>query len=444
MNGQPMIQITKTTRINKMITLSTDQQNAADKFIEFILDDDLHEMALQGHAGTGKTFMTKYMVDLVSSANELSDLLHTPPFKEIYLTATTNKAVEVLGRLAKSSEVSTIHSLLKLKVKNNYKTGGQTLVQHKSFRPLQNCLVVVDEASMVDKQLRKMIQQSCANCKVLYILDPYQLAPVGMHTCPVADQVKNKAVLKHIFRQKGGNTSPIAEFAEKYRKVQDGAPFPKIEEAGNEIIRVDGPAFQAMVEKEFDSIDHDTDKAKILTWTNASVKQYNDFIRSLHTDSDKPEIGEYMITNKPIISPKRIHDVKTDGKVQIKDISANIIPVKGIDCWIVDIGLGYEVPLPTDQNKLSAALKKLAARSRKSGNWMEYFELQETFVDLRPAYASTVHKSQGSTHDIVFINLNDIGNNPTGTEVARLMYVAITRAVNQVILYGRLGTRYGD
>ena len=71
-----------------------------------------------------------------------------------------------------------------------------------------------------------------------------------------------------------------------------------------------------------------------------------------------------------------------------------------------------------------------------------YFHLLETWLDLRPAFASTVHKSQGSTYDTVFINLTDIGRCPVASDVARMMYVAITRAAKRVVLNGALPAHY--
>ena len=70
------------------------------------------------------------------------------------------------------------------------------------------------------------------------------------------------------------------------------------------------------------------------------------------------------------------------------------------------------------------------------------YQLQETIGDLRPLFSSTIHKSQGSTFEKVFVNLNDIGACPDWETVARLLYVAITRASQEVYLYGDLPPKY--
>ena len=62
----------------------------------------------------------------------------------------------------------------------------------------------------------------------------------------------------------------------------------------------------------------------------------------------------------------------------------------------------------------------------------------EEFIDVRPIYSSTVHKSQGSTYDNVFLHIEDLSACPTYTDIPRLLYVALTRARNNVYIYGEL------
>jgi ATP-dependent exoDNAse (exonuclease V) alpha subunit len=94
--------------------------------------------------------------------------------------------------------------------------------------------------------------------------------------------------------------------------------------------------------------------------------------------------------------------------------------------------------LPKRPHEASAILKQLA----KEKNWKDFFDVKEKVADLRPTYACTVHKSQGSTYDNVFIDLYSIGKNNKPNEVARLLYVAVTRASNNVYLYGNLPDKY--
>ena len=70
--------------------------------------------------------------------------------------------------------------------------------------------------------------------------------------------------------------------------------------------------------------------------------------------------------------------------------------------------------------------------------WPSYFDLKNHVADVRPAYASTIDKAQGSTHDDVFIDLGDISGCREAGRKARMMYVGITRARNNVFCYGEL------
>lgn len=51
-------------------------------------------------------------------------------------------------------------------------------------------------------------------------------------------------------------------------------------------------------------------------------------------------------------------------------------------------------------------------------------------------YASTVNKSQGSTYDTVYIDLNDIGKCRDKDQVRRMLYVAVSRARHKVVFTG--------
>ena len=74
--------------------------------------------------------------------------------------------------------------------------------------------------------------------------------------------------------------------------------------------------------------------------------------------------------------------------------------------------------------------------------WSQYFDIKDTWLDLRSQYASTVHKAQGSSYDEVFIDLWDIGRCNRPSDTARMLYVSISRARKRVILSGELPEKY--
>ena len=88
-------------------------------------------------------------------------------------------------------------------------------------------------------------------------------------------------------------------------------------------------------------------------------------------------------------------------------------------------------------------LKNIAKEAKVNPKkWPLYFQYKDEWLDLRPAYASTVHKAQGSTYTTVFMDLSDIGKCNIASDVARMLYVSISRASKQVYLYGDLPSKY--
>ena len=137
---------------------------------------------LSGYAGTGKTFLSTRLLQLV----EARSLCWT-------VVAPTHKAVGVLRQhlhqagLRPTWYPSTIHRLLRLKLKRQ---GDREICEEtaQTAASLENlALVLVDEASMVDSGLLE-ITLRCAHpfrTRLVFVGDPAQLPPVGEPASPV-------------------------------------------------------------------------------------------------------------------------------------------------------------------------------------------------------------------------------------------------------------------
>ena len=97
------------------------------------------------------------------------------------------------------------------------------------------------------------------------------------------------------------------------------------------------------------------------------------------------------------------------------------------------------VPVPTDRSHFNELVKYY----KRQKNWERYFYLKQNFPDLRPRDAATVHKSQGSTYDSVFVDLGNISTCHQADQAARMLYVAFSRAKTKVYVYGDLAAKYG-
>lgn len=419
--------------------LSNDQQSALDNFMTFLMDPEPGEYVIAGHSGSGKTTLTKQLIQAIHNRNKLLSYLTQDDSgnTRIYCTATTNKAAAVLGQVVQD-DTKTIHSLLGLKVKENYSTGKTSLQRTNSYRKLENCIVIIDEASMMDTDLLKEVRLATSKCKVLYIGDPYQLAPVQDSSCPVfMDLNIPRSTLSTIMRQAGN--SPIQNLSDLLRIAVTTGVFPNLDDwVDNQFIyKLDGPSFQVSVNQEFAVPSQPHNHSKILAWTNDKVKAYNGYVRGLHTSELYYQVGEEVTTNKPIVGHDGRTAYKTDEHGIITESFQTV--VRDLDATGITLDDYARVYIPQDPTRLNSRLRAFAQNKR----WSDYFELKNLFGDVRPIHSSTVHKSQGSTYDSVYIDLTDIGRNHNAEEVARMLYVAITRTSGKVFLYGNLPRKYG-
>ncbi len=285
---------------------------------------------------------------------------------------------------------------------------------------------------MANEELLKTIRESTHMCKVIYIGDSYQLAPVFENSCPVFRDVKKQAKLTTIQRQAAG--SPIIQFAEGFRNALDTGEFPEIKSYGTDVRLLVGDDFRTLSHQEFTNMP-DINHARMVAWTNGRVHQYNEYLRGLNTTSTEYEVGEFLLTNQPILEANKHVLFSTDSIARITAIQES--SQQGIDGWLIRLGGVVEVFQAKQQHKVVALIKAHA----RNKDWVQYFAAKEQFADLRPIYSCTVNKAQGSTYKNIFIDLDDIGRNNKNSEIARLMYTAITRASDKVYMYGALPRR---
>lgn len=422
--------------------LSQCQQQAADAFLDFMLDPNKREMVISGFAGTGKSTLLKHLLKSVKGQMQLISMINGSPSKymDIHVTATTNQAAKVIAEMV-CTQPQTIHSLLELRLVNDFSSGKQKLVRNKGASIVRDSLIVIDEAGFVDRDLLDKIRKFTLNCKILFIGDPYQtLVNTGKGVAAVFDGSIQQSELKQVVRNQG----PIEQAADAYRKAVFTGKFPNLELDPNGPVKlVDGAEFQNQINQHFQEFNPD---CKILAWTNDRVIQYNSYVRNelqQHNPDIFPYLHEHLITNKTIITNNGA--IPTDGYCMVTAIM-NDETMYYPDVWDKEIeGTWVELNnianiwVPKNPSE-SMHFQKLAAKQK---NWLKYFMAKDHWADLRPVHASTVHKSQGSTFDKVFIDLSDIGRCNIPSDVARMLYVAISRARHEVFLYGQLPAKYG-
>jgi hypothetical protein len=408
--------------------LTSEQHEALKKVETWLLNDNEPYFILTGAAGTGKTSLIIHLLDVIKIQLELWKLVGgIQVIDGIEITATTNKAVAVLQSSLPEYTVATIHSLLGLVITPNYKTGEDTLTQ-KDKHVRTNTLIIIDEASMIGSELWNFISDSTIKCKLLLIGDPYQLTPVkqkqsilDLLDCP-------KFELQEVQR----HANNILSLGSEYKQAIETEIFPVPKTDLPQIQCITGPEFKDLIPLYFLKNEHN----KILAWTNKKVIEYNMYIRNLRAYSELYEEQEMLITNKPIFTTT--FSYPTDSEVMITKIieKTTIFTVPGR--WVLLNNYHQKLFLPDDPIAVKQQLKLF----RKKGAWVPYFHIKNDWLDLRPIYASTVHKAQGSTYDTIFVDITDISKSTIKSITARLLYVAVTRAARKVYLYGTLSPRY--
>lgn len=409
-----------------MITLTKDQQNALEAFGRFMTDPTESVFVLSGYSGTGKTTLVKTLLEQMPNFMKTYCLLNPKANEyQIELTATTNKAAENFSQLS-GKEVNTIHSYLSLRVNTNYETGVTTLVP-RSMEPKQGILLFIDEASYVDSNLLRLIFKLTKDCKIVFIGDPAQLTPIKSSGTPVFTAHFPGAHLSQVVRQAEGN--PIVDLSTKFRETVNSGEFFSFTPDGHSIKYLERSDFNKAIESEFTRPDWKYQDSKVLAWTNKCTIGYNHAVRDHVKGNPNFQVGDYAVCNKYVQVGNK--NIKTDQLVQITGISPDTseYDVAGNQFTLDNC---ISVFMPKSLADKNALIKK--ARAAEQFSIVERADNQ--WIDLRAAYAQTVNKSQGSTYDRVFIDLDDIKKVNSGDTLARLMYVAISRARHQVILVG--------
>lgn len=425
--------------------LYPEQREAFDKISSFIANPNQRCFILEGFAGTGKTTLISSIFRNLDNIIEVTKLLN-PSAKNVpvdfRLTATTNKAAEALESIS-GTEVKTIHSFLGLRVFNDFKTGETKLVPSKKYADIpEDILIFIDEASYIDEPLAKHIfKRIPESCKILFIGDPAQLTPVKCTHAPIFNYDFPRATLTQVVRQAEG--SPIIQLATNFRNVVNGQEFFSFEPDGIAISHVSRNDFDDLIIDEFTG-EQTKNNARVLGWTNKLVQDYNRTIRKKVTGHDILHEGQWAVCNSYYQLGKT--GLKTDSIVQLRGVDRDIEKYPGIPDIALDVLrinlYGHIATMPVDHTEAKAYIRKLK-KFLTDTQGTEYAtertnQIKKSWIDLRDAYACTINKSQGSTYKRVYIDLDDIKRCRMGTQMARLLYVAVSRASEKVILTGDL------
>ena len=463
-------------------TFTPDQQSAYKELIEFIntpFNEKDYKRALSGAAGTGKTFLVKSLINNCRLS-----------YHAIGLSAPTHKACRVLQESIGVGNVNTLQSDLGLKVNfdvekfdiNNVPFDPKGRVKITDYS-----LYIVDEASMINRGLLTYLEKICKQneCKIIYIGDASQLAPVGELYSPAFRNIK-MSKLSQIVRQ--GDDNPVSYLLELLRYDIAHKTFKFLEyicknpcnfnDANTKGYKLCNSAeFEQTVYSYFsnEEITRNVDYAKVIAYTNNNVSAWNKYIRNaIVKDSEKSiltkhdlvisydtivnDFNECVITNSEEYIIKDIVDY-TEPKYGLKGFMVKFIAIHGgsvtTPLFILDHNDRFSLQMYAKVvHELIETAKNAPANSR-STRWKEYFEFKQKVLSLLNinfnngvnikrnidyGFALTSHKSQGSTFDSVLVDVNDIVYDKNGhiydniEEINRRLYVACSRCKNKLYL----------
>lgn len=423
--------------------LNAGQEKAAEGFFQFLFSDKT-EFCISGPAGVGKTFLMGHLIDKVMPRYHQSCRLFgiDPIYNQVEMTATTNKAAEVLG-LATGRPTRTVHSFLGLRVFDDFSTGKSRLEKSANWKVHSRLILFVDESSQVDFRLRRYIQEGTIRSKIVYVGDHCQLGPVGTgeETSPI---YKDNLPFYELTEPMRTDNPHLQAINEQLRNTVKTGEFKPIKTVPGVIDLLDGDQMEKEVQSHFMDPDN---QDRILAYTNKRVVMYNDYIREMRGLPPLLTVGEHVINNSAIQMPTG-GMMATEDEFQVIEVASGPkddeiepgVELEVLRCTLKGRHATFpNVKVPTDRDHYNELIKYY----KKQKNWRMFYQLKNNYPDLRPRDAATGHKAQGSTYNTVFIDLEDLSTCRDKSTAARLLYVTFSRARKRVVLCGRLAPKFG-
>ena len=469
-------------------TFTDDQQNAIGNIIDFIavpFNPAKYIVGLTGAGGTGKTFITKYIITHCRYSGSV-----------IKCASPTHKACRVFSQAIGGKTVDTIQSTFGFRLDLKLEDFDPANPQFNPYaKPkLDNIkLLIVDESSMLPAKLVTYICNECKKreIKILFIGDPYQLAPVKEKRSIAFDRCVNIYRLTQIVRQAANN--PITNvlnllrydiehhtyrFLEYISKNIGITNYNDIDEGFSICRPVD---FKNLIDNSFSNEEYtkNIDMYRIITYTNPAVAGWNNYIRnSIIRDSDKNVItkNDLIMSYETIVNEFMETIINNSEEYIINDIVNYVDDVYGFKGFLVKFQLihGGNITKPLfviDSRDKFTALKyyntindmiKMAKQSTgavRVSRWKDYYNFKKKYLlptnivdrnnkilierDIDYGFSITAHKSQGSTYGTVFVDVNNMVYNSMGKPYAdyedmlRRLYVGCSRAKKELIMsYG--------
>ena len=446
----------------KIITFNTEQFDGLKKINHWLKNGQTF-FTLTGPAGSGKSTIIKKVLDNYH--------------RGVVVSAPTHKAVRVISNIT-NKEGQTLHSLIGLRpdVDISDFNPNSPIFNPIALPRINNySLIIVDEASMINADLFKLIKEKTKNTKtkVLFLGDNCQIPPVNEKESVVFFQIDiEKHFLTKIERQE--DTNPILLVADNVRNnlIAIHESFERktnINDLGDGItFTTEKREFRKIILEKFMSneFNKSIDYCRGVAWKNETVMRSNNVVRTsiFGKDSDIVEINDVVTGYRTIMDEKqRFVIIQNSGDYRIMEkceLEENAYGIMGYRVKIRETLINGKFKLQDifivnsknhDNLHLYAQMhdffRDLGISNKKM--WKKYYEfrrcniLMETIdkyqngqlrssyniiiKDIDYGYFLTCHKVQGSTYKHVGIILSDIESNWVLKEKNQLFYTSLTR-----------------
>ena len=421
------------------ITL-TDQQQAALTALETFAEGEERLFLLTGYAGTGKTTLLQALLTRLKDQGDR---------RRVAFTALSNKATKVLAGMAfrwnLDVDCMTCCRLLGLRPVIDKETGLQKFTPDKKKKGLIHYydFVVVDECSMINQEMWMLLVEAIsrldAKTQLLFVGDSAQLPPVGEARSLCFEQIIQRFDLTEVVRYGGA----IGILADTVRQNLQQQRLPRIATDTNTprtegVFVLPNSAWDTLITRAFTSEAYgaDPDQVRVLAYTNRRVQHLNQQIRQAiyGNDLERFVIGERLTAQSPCLDGDTFI-LQTSQECEVLDIQAG--QCDGWQVWFLEIETEearyyrLRVLHELERDRFDRQLKLLA----EAKEWRAFWDLKQFFHEVNYSYCLTVHKSQGSTFQDVFIDVPNLMRNSKVTERNQLCYVAVTRAAKRLFVY---------
>ena len=366
-------------------------------------------MVLTGGPGTGKTTVVRALLNIFESMD-----------MRVALAAPTGRAAKRLSE-STSKEAKTIHRLLEME----YGEGDKAVFMRDEHNLLDENVIIVDEASMIDNALMcALLRAVKPGARMIIIGDADQLPSVGAGNVLrdiIASLRFATVTLNTIFRQAQEslivtNSHAINEgrMPELNEKNKDFFFLRRSSDA--EIAYTVADLYKNRLPSSYGA--ETVNKIQVITPSRrgeAGTDNLNVLLQGSLNPKDKSK-REKVFRDKVFREGDRVMQTKNNYDIEWENASRS-----GVGIFNGDIGVICEI----DQ---SEQYMEILFDDRRV---LYDFSLLE---DLEHAYAVTVHKSQGSEYPIVIIPMYSC---PPMLMTRNLLYTAVTRAQEMVVLVGR-------